>query len=441
MNKLLLTYLVTLSLTSCFGQSLVSNREQIDKAKTELNTEITNFSSCVVKSDLNSCKDNLVKSADNEYKKYLIGGMLYDIDAKQSFRLHEEAYLTNKREQNFILEYALELHRIGQYKEASKFYELYSENILDDIRIYVWLADCYLNIGEIDKSISNWNKANHPKNHTSIDFAIYTVHSKATQMIERNNYKLEIDNGDIKNFYPLIFLDLNWEMDWWNKTPQEYFLNEDIEFAKNKLGASNSDFKVLQAYIEIKKLERQGGQSDAIKRQLTDNKIILDNNSIPAFGGIASDLLSICFTNGLISESDFYFKRGEELLEFAKQTKDKDILNIYAYLQASVDGKVKPEIDKLGWKEFKDERFAISYFIGKADKNRYDDIELKEALEDFPNSAKLYWIKTKCAKIESKPLKPHLIELIKREFKTLGSDQSRYSYGLKFYFANLEAEK
>lgn len=137
---------------------------------------------------------------------------------------------------------------------------------------------------------------------------------------------------------------------------------------------------------------------------------------------------------GLLDESSFYQSRGQELFNLAKETKDCEVLNIYAYLQASATGKVMPETDLLGWKEFKDERFAISYFMGKAEKNRYDDKELTQALIDFPNSALLYWVKTNCAKIEGKDIKPHLVELIKREFKTLSSDQSRFSDRLNSYY-------
>jgi hypothetical protein len=162
---------------------------------------------------------------------------------------------------------------------------------------------------------------------------------------------------------------------------------------------------------------------------------------LPQFGSMASDLLRICFVNGLLDEKSFYNTRKQELLSLAKQTKDKELLNIYAYLQATVDEHVKPETDLLGWKEFKDERFAISYFIGKASNNRYDDPELTQALTEFPNSAKLYWVKTNCAKIEGKELKPHLVELIKREFKTLGSDQSHFSYPLNAYFGYLANDK
>ncbi len=438
MRKALLTISIYLSVQICFGQDLISNRGQIDQAKKDLESELANFSVSLVNMNVDTCIRNLVKNTDNEYKKYLIGGALFDIDPKTSFRLHEEAYLTNKQEQNFIIEYAIELHRAGQFKEASNLYELYSIKNPTDFRIFVWLADCYINLGDIKKSIENWNKSNHAKNHTSIDFAIYTIYGNTTQMRKRSDYKMAIEKGDYSKFYPLILLDQNWETDWWNANSQDIFLTKDLELAKKKLGETNSDYIIFQTYVKIKKLDKEYGKTDSIKKILDENKLIIDNYSLPAFGAITSDLIRICFSKYILFETDFYSKRGLELLELATLKKDKDILNIYAYLQTILENKVNPKIDKLGWKEFKDEKFAISYFIGKADKNRYDDPELKEALADFPNSSKLYWVKTNCAKIENRELKPDLIELIKKEFKTLGSSTSKYSYGLKSYFAILE---
>jgi hypothetical protein len=62
-------------------------------------------------------------------------------------------------------------------------------------------------------------------------------------------------------------------------------------------------------------------------------------------------------------------------------------------------------------------------------------------MRDFPNSSKLYWFSAYCAGNKGEKLKPYLIELIKKEFKTLKSDSSRYSYKLKSYLALLEQEK
>lgn len=440
MRQHILTILTLFSF-SCNSQTLVSNRDKIETAKKELNTAMTTFNSCIVNSDLDNCIVTLIKSADNEYKKYIIGGLLYEIDKVKSFQLHKEAYTSNPNDLDFNLEYAIELHRKGEFTEATKLYEKYGKEKPEDYRINVWLADCYINIGDIDKSISNWKKANHPKNHTGIDKAIYTIYGRTDQIKTRNDYRKEVEKGNVQALYELIFLDMNWELDWWNSNIQEYFLAEDIILAKNKFNQNDNEYKTIQAYIQIKKLSKSYTKSDSIKAILTENKLIIGSNALPSNGQITSDILRICFINQIISESDFYKQHGDELLNLANKTKDKETLNIYAYLQATVNGKVDESIDKLGWTDFKDERFAISYFIGKADKNRFDDRELAQAITDFPNSSKLYWVKVNCAKIENIKLRPHLIELIKREFKTLGSDESHYSYELKKYFYFLENEK
>ncbi|UAY50838.1 tetratricopeptide repeat protein [Ferruginibacter albus] len=402
---------------------------------------MTDFDSCMVTSDLDNCIVTLLKNTDNEYKKYIIGGLLYDIDKDKSFQLHKETYLSKPEDLNFNLEYAIELHRNGEFEEAAKLYEKYEKEKPEDFRVNVWLADCYINIGDVEKSIENWNKSDHPNHHTSIDFAIHTIYGRTDQIKLRNDYRKEIEQGNIEAFYPLILLDMNWELDWWNSVIQEYFLAEDLLLAKNKLNQNDNDYKIIQAYVKIKNLSKSGNNSDSIKSILIQNKLIMDSNPLPTNGQLTSDLLRICFINKILSENDFYKQRGNDLLNLAKKTKDKETLNIYAYLQATVNDKVDSFIDKLGWTDFKDERFAISYFMGKADKNRYDDKELSQALADFPNSSKLYWVKANCAKIENKPLRPILIELIKREFKTLGSDENHSSYPLKSYFYYLENEK
>lgn len=440
MRHYILTILTLFSF-SCNSQTLVSSRDKIETAKKELNTAMTTFNSCIVNSDLDNCIATLIKSADNEYKKYVIGGLLYEIDRDKSFQLHKEAYLAKPDELGFNLEYAIELHRKGEFVEAAKLYEKYSKEKPEDFRVNVWLADCYINTGDIEQSISHWKKANHTKNHTSIDFAIHTIYGRTDQIKLRNDYRKEIETGNIQASYSLIFLDLNWELDWWNTNTQKYFLKEDVRLIESKIEKNNVDYNTIQTYIKIKNLSKSENAGDSIKMLLTNNKIIIGSNPLPTNGQIASDLLRICFINQIISEQEFYNNRGQELLKLANETKEKELLNIYAYLQATFNGKVDASIDKLGWTEFKDERFAISYFVGKADKIRFDDKELAQALTDFPNSSKLYWVKVNCAKIENIKLRPHLIELIKREFKTLGSDPSHYSYPLKSYFGYLESEK
>lgn len=167
---------------------------------------MTTFSSCIVNADADKCILDLTGSADTEYKKYIVGGLLYEIDKEKSFQLHKEAYAANPNDENFNLEYAIELHRKGEFAEAAKLYEKYLNTKPDDFRVNVWLADCYINIGDVDKSILNWKKTNHPQNHTSIDLAIYTIYGKTDQIKIRNEYRKEIEKGNNKAFYRFYFL-------------------------------------------------------------------------------------------------------------------------------------------------------------------------------------------------------------------------------------------
>jgi hypothetical protein len=437
-----LTLLTVLFFLSCSGQKLKPEREKIEQAGKQLAEAMSDFSVCTLNSDVDVCIQNVVKQGDDGFKKFVIAGLLYEIDPDKSFQLHKEAYESNTQELSFNREYALELHRKGQYAAAAEIYEKYGKEEPTDFRVNVWLAECYINTGDIDKAIANWTKTNHPQNHTAIDNAIYVVHGNTSQLKERSRYRKEIEKGNKQSFYPLIFMDMNWEFDWWNSGVQEYLLKEDISLLEHTLQKTDADYLTLQAYIEIKKGTNAGLGKDSIAALLTRNKLIINSNPLPTYGKITSDLLRICFMHQVIDEAEFYKTRGEELLKLTTETKDNELFNIYAYLQAKVNKKVDPAIDKLGWMAFKDERFATSYFIGKREKNRFDDKELAQALLDFPNSAKIYWIKVNCAKIEHRPMKELLVELIKREFKTLGSDpEGKSSYGLKSYFGYLAEEK
>lgn len=437
-NTLLLVAITVSSV--CHAQTLTEDRDKIDAATQALTPAVKQFADCTMRGD-DVCAQDLIKAAKNEYEKYIVAGALYQSDPEQSFRLHHEAYLANPNNLYFTLEYAIELHRKGNYKDAAALYGKYSSQKPDDFRLHVWLADCYINTGNTDQAISEWNKADHPHNHTGIDFAICTIYGDTTQVKKRTGYRKLLNGGDASAFYPLIFLDANWASDWWNTTILNEALNQDLASARAILKENSSDYKMMAAYAAIKKITKAETGADSIKQILVKNNLLIGKGTIPAYGPIASDLLGICFINKLLNENEFYRDRGAELLQAARAKKDKELMNIYAYLQSVVNGHVDAATDLSGWKDFHDERSAMSYFIGRGAENKYDDLQLAQALVDFPNSASLYWIKANCAKIENKPMRQILIELIKRDFKTLQSDTERSSYPLNSFFGALQTEK
>lgn len=424
------------------AQKIENNSKLISKAKQELKPELnTFFSECLLKNECSECVENLILHATDPFKMYLIGGALFNIDAEKSYELHKKAFDRKQHELNFNLEYAIELHRRGQYTEAIPYYLIYKQKNKTDYRIDVWLSECYINSGDLEKSIEHWKASNHPENHTGIDKAIHTIHGSADQISRRSKLRSEISSKKkIDSAYDLIYLDLNWEIDWWNSKSQDYFVEQDLQLISETFGTRSEVYQDASAYIRIKQLAAKN-EVDSIKAALIDLKLIINKNRLIPNGKITSDILRIAFIHKIANESDFFNERKNDILQLADQKQDGELLNIYAYLEAVVNGHVAEETDIKGWQKYQDERFAVSYFFGLADKNRYDNPDFKQALSDFPNSAELQWIKLNCAMIENIDFTTDLIELIKKDFKTLQSDQNRYSYGLKNYFYLLENGK
>lgn len=422
----------------CNAQKMEDNRTLIDKAYSDLEKPLNSFSKCLLEEDCNVCIDSLMENAKDVYSMYLIGGILYNIDPDKSFELHKKAIDLKKDELNFNLEYALELHRKGLFREAIAYYMFYKEEQPKDYRVNVWLSECCINIGEIEKSIEHWKSSNHAKNHTGIDKALHIIHGRTDQIKLRSEYRGKLKGKNSNSAYELIFLDLNWETDWWNSVIQEYFLEKDLELVKKVFGEESEVYRDVITYSRVRKLSMKYGKSEEIKALLSKEKIVLNGERLIPFGKISSDIVRIALMNEILDEKEFFEQRGIDLVRLADKNKDGELLNIYAYLESAVNGKVSESTDKKGWNEYKDERFANSYFVGLAGKNEYDNPDLEKALKDFPHSAQLHWVRLNCSVIEKRDYKADLIELIKKEFKTLGSDQNKYSYSLKSYFEMLE---
>lgn len=418
-----------------------STKELLQKAQTELTPALEYFfSDCLVNRDCDECISELYAKAKNEYQSFVVAGALYNIAPKNSLVLHKRAIAKQPNELSFNLEFAIENHRLRDYETAIRHYKIYKEVVPEDYRVDVWLSECYLNLDNYTKAIAHWKAANHAKNHTGIDKAIHIIHGKTDQVKKRSELVVKVKEKDTKSAYELIFLDLNWELDWWNTNIQEYFLEKDLATIKDIFGANSKEYKQVTIYSKVKKLSEKSSTPDAIKAILLESKLILDDNEIPENGKIASDMLRISFLNKFLDEKAFFKKRGKEILSLADTYKDIELLNIYAYLEAVTTGRVSAETDKKGWNEYKSKKFAISYFMGLADKNRYNNPDLAKALTDFPNSAKVHWVKLNCAKIEGKDIKPDLIAVMKKEFKTLENHRFKYAYALNSYFSLLESE-
>ena len=412
--------------------------EALLKAEKALGPTIEAFMQCLKEGNTGACVTQIVTKATDTNKAFLIGGILYNIDPEHALALHQRAYKEQPKNVNFIREYAIELHRSGAYDQAIELYLEYAALVPKDYRVHVWLSECYLNIGEVEKAIEEWKASDFQNNHTGIDFAIHVIHGRTDQFYKRSALRTSIKNKDVKSAYELVYMDRNWELDWWNNKEQNEFLEEDLKLIASTFGTSNPIYKTIETYLEIVSNTGEFSDESAEIKSIFETQGILVKGGRIIPGKIGSDLMRIAISNDLIDSNAFYNQRKEELWQLAEKYQDIELLNSYAHLEGKVTGKVSAETDKKGWTEFKDERFAMSYFIGLGNNNTYDSPELAKALLDFPESVRIQLVKFTIAALQDKPYKKDLIKLIELEFKSLGSDPFTYCKTLNGYFYVLE---
>ncbi|TGJ98332.1 hypothetical protein EHQ53_00985 [Leptospira langatensis] len=444
MKKTLLLFIILFpcTWTHIHAQKLENNQTSIQKALHEVEGASSEFNSNLEgQLGLDFAVDKLIKDKriqpENEFHQFVLGNLLLPFKLDLAFQYHEAALKKRPNDQNFVMEYAIDLHRKQEFARAVEYYKKFAAAFPKYNDIYVWLADCYINLDDPKAAVYYWHRADHARHHANIDFAIYTIYGVNTYL-KRNLYLSKLRDGQKEALYELIALDAKWDTDWWNFHTKMKVMQSDIDYAIKKFGNNNEAVRISIAFQKIKASQDR----NLIKTTLKKNNLIIENGKIPENGSIASHLLEICIQNKLVDAADFYNKRGNEVLALAKTLKDERMLNIYAHMQLAAKGVVDPETALLGWKEFKDEMFAYDFFFHKTGKLNCDQSELDKAIKDFPNSSLLYSIKYECNKNsffgESK--KTLLIGLIKREFKSLSTDPMRYSYKLKHYFNLLEKE-
>jgi len=462
------------------AQKMVTNEKKIIEASHSMKEHGHVLFSCIIYTDLDSCIAHFEKKAKNSYEKHVTANTIFGMDPQTSYRLHEEAYKSKPTELPFMEEYAIELHRKGKYGEAVVLYEKWAEVHPENFKVKALLADCYMNTGRVEMSVENWTLADHSKHRIEIETIIHEVYGRTDQDAKRSYYRNEIKKGHTDFFYDLFYLDLNWESDWWDiGVVNEDFLNTDILLLNEKLDKTSEMYSVIEAYVEIKnplKTQYANGIGDIsslalssvhrdpatreyneillevekeilniinnsiapddslyteekieksaaalrIEKVLTTHNLLLNGSPLPPQGKIVADFVEVCLTNSVLTKEQFFKERGAGILKKAAEQKDVELFQLCARLLPSNSAAV-PAINKRGWKEFTDERFAWAYLLNALIAKKLDEAELDKAVADFPNSSRIYLIKLQKAKLDNRDLTPYLVELIKREFKRIDS--------------------
>ncbi len=167
----------------------------------------------------------------------------------------------------------------------------------------------------------------------------------------------KIHAGDDSPLEKLIFLDLNFDEDWWNKSVNVRALKTDLTLAKKILAKDEERFAELGCYA---RLTTEGLEAADIKSNLLAGALLIgEHGQLPKNSLVAQELTELVVSKN-IETGEQLLQRHQAVLESRAKsaTGDADALNLLCYLcVASKDARLA-EFDKYGWERYGEERFA-----------------------------------------------------------------------------------
>jgi hypothetical protein len=368
-----------------------------------------------------------------------LGNLLYSLDHRLSYQLHEKAYALRPDDRMVNFEWALQLHRAGKCDLAIDRYQAHLTAMPEDTKIFALLADCLIRLGGYKAAVEAWGKAGHDRQHTAIDFAIHWIYGKEGPQKQRNDLLKKIRGGDLTQIEKLILLDLAWNRDWWNTSIYSEGLSRDLKEARTLLAKEPKRLADLEA---LSKRRHSGMTDDEMKAEsqtsysIVGDEILLPENSLMATA-LAEDLLA----SKLITPQHLYQQSQKELWKRStSEAGDLDALFLLLRFAGEVDKPRVPEFSGFCRKRYNNDTCGAMYLFGRQGKGAQEQVE--QAWAQFPLNPYLAWMRMSHAERAGRLTPEHVAAGIKAEYSSgLQLSQSlqgaRYSYILKGLYAKL----
>lgn len=378
---------------------------------------------------------------------FVLGNTFFSMDDDLARKYHRRVLDSLPDDPHVNLEYAMDLHRAGKYLDAIPHYQKYLSTQKGHYLTHTLLADCLVRADKLKEAIEQWKLADHPHNHTGIDFAIHTIYGAASPFKRRDDLLKAIHAGQADKIDELVALSASWDRDWWNSDTDADSLKRDILLARKVLVGKPEHLAELELYAET---YTQEVTAKWIEEKLKAKGWILgESGKLPVRGHVADRLVSLVLEHELEKEASL-LKRFEKELQkrsLEKEANDVMALNIFAHLLAGAEEARSADlanVDQAGWERYHDDRFAASLLTGLlADKKlQTDSPQFIKATKDFPENEHIALLGVEMADSEGKPMVQPLVAAIKAEFRHLSISIGviKDSYRLKALFALLEQE-
>ncbi len=378
---------------------------------------------------------------------FVLGNTFFSMDAELALKYHRRALNLMPDEPHVNLELAMDLHRMGKPQEAIPHYEKCIAASETNYLPHVLLADCLIRTGKLKEAVAQWKLADHPHNHTGIDFAIHSIYGEDSPFKRRDNLLKAIQQGEVSKLDELTALSASWDRDWWNSETNGDMLKRDLALAKKLLSADPARLAELELFAQTYEEELE---PKPLEKALKTGKWILGPDATLPLSPYAADrFVALVIEQQLDDEASLLKRFEKELRKRSLEEGGKDVmaLNMLAHLLAGA-GEERAgdlaEVDRAGWDKYHDERFAASLLtrLLATKKLKTDSPLYLQAVKEFPEDEPIALMGVAMAKEEGKSLLEALVAAIKAEFRHLSMSQGviKDSYRLKALFSMLEEE-
>lgn len=384
-------------------------------------------------------------------QSFLLGNLLFEIDRKKSYLLHQSCAKAEQKNSAVLFEWAMEQHRAGEYANALESYRKFSKAKPEDASSYALQADCLLHLNQIDEAVESWRKSEETPDGSVERMEEFVCAVKREPMPHQRRADLlskAIKNQDTNAACDLIALDCDFPRDWWNGGPYKSYLTHDLAALKTafKLAEENSLYRILACAADCAMSDKE--DLAEIKKIFANHEMRLDDpHSVPSHGGILAVILSAAVESKAIDEPTLHEKIAPLILTAARKGKDARLWNaaLFAAPEAKPEEQIK--LQREAWQITGEARFAVGVLRIKQAGGQLsgNDPDLVAALKQFPESGIVQRVAIELAQKENKVTKQLLADAAKAEFTHFSSfvafativDRPRSDY-LRAYFAGLE---
>lgn len=370
---------------------------------------------------------------------FVLGNMLYEVDPERSFAHHRAALARLPDEPAVWLEMAYQHHRRGDCDAALPFYERSAAAGRLDPPQHALLAHCLVRVGRYRDALHAWAATGYASRHTAVDFTIHDVFGELSPLARHDRLMKRVRSGERAAVGELFENALAWRRDWWNAGSNREAVAAARAAVEQRFGADS----LLAREIRVWEAARETGTAEELRALLEEEGLILGTGRLPESSFVARALLTAVARRGLVSVADLADRFSKEVEQRARGPEpDPDALVLLSAFTAETgDAEALREVDRYGWKRYRNADFALSLIFARrdalADGFRHDDPLLQEALADFPKDPRFALIAVARARAAGADTPAHVARLIDAEYHGLRSDDSRYSRALQGYYREL----